>query len=231
VNPVLLLAQDVALTGGDALSYVDSQCTQDLAAPPMGPATMTFVLNPTGELVTVACVRRTDGDGVVLQVPIGTGESTATRLRRFAIRADVKIDDPVTVPGSSPLDDELTRIDAGVPGAAELARGLVPHGLSSELLERCVSFTKGCYPGQELVARMQARGATPPYVLRRLRSDVPLTVGDAVGEGRFDGAVTSVAEDPDGAIWHALCVLHRSDAAGATIEARTASGTVVARLG
>jgi folate-binding protein YgfZ len=223
-------AEDVAVTGADALSYLDSQCTQDLSGLLGQGSAMTFVLDPTGELVTVATARPADGAGVILQVPVATGDRTATRLRRFAIRADVTVHDPLGVAGAAPLDDELTRIDACVPGAIELARGLVPHGVSPGLLERCVSFAKGCYPGQELVARMQARGATPPYVLRGLCSDVPLAPGDPVGDERFDGAVTSVAEDPGTASWHALCVLHRRDSQGSTIEVRTASGPAVARL-
>jgi folate-binding protein YgfZ len=223
-------AEDVVVVGADALSYLDSQCTQDLSGLAAERPSMTFVLDPTGELVTVATARLADEACVILQVPLATGERTALRLRRFAIRADATVHDPVVVAGSAPLDDELTRIDAGVPGADELARGLVPHGVSAMLLERCVSFTKGCYPGQELVARMQARGATPPYVLRGLHADVPLAPGDAVGDDRFDGAITSVAEAPLGAGWHALCVLHRRDAQGATIEVRTAAGSTVAQL-
>ncbi|HEV3328335.1 MAG TPA: hypothetical protein VGZ33_02970 [Acidimicrobiales bacterium] len=225
------LAEDVELSGADALVYLDSQCTQDLSGLGGGAAATTFVLDPAGELVAVATARRDGGAGVVLQVPIGTGEPTAARLRRFAIRADVTVHDPVAVLGGPPLRSELERIDAGVPSGAELARGLVPHGVGSELMASCVSFTKGCYPGQELVARMQARGATPPYVLRRLLASAPIAPGDPVGDEKFDGMVTSVAADPAGTRWHALCVLHRRDAEGATLAVRTASGTVVAQFG
>jgi tRNA-modifying protein YgfZ len=225
-----LLAEVVRLDGADALGYLDAQCTQDLSGLEGDRTATTFVLEPTGELVTVATAQRTDEGGVVLEVPAGTGERTATRLRRFAIRADVTVRDPVASVGSGALRSELERIDAGVPGPIELARGIVPHGVSAALVERCVSFTKGCYPGQELVARMQARGATPPYVLRGIVADAPIHVGDAVGAERFDGAITSVAEDPASGGWHALCVLHRTDADTPTIEVRAESGTVVARF-
>ena len=53
-----------------------------------------------------------------------------------------------------------------------------------------VNFTKGCYPGQELVERMDSRGADAPKTLRIL--DVP--DGTAVGERIDDLAeVTSVS--------------------------------------
>ena len=183
----------------------------------------------------MATARRSHGDGVVLQVPVGTGAATAARLRRFAIRADVTVRDPVAVAGDAAASTASSNASTrAIPGATELARGLVPHGVSAALLALCVSFTKGCYPGQELVARMQARGATPPYVLRGLRCEAPVLVGDALGAEQFHGAVTSVAADADadaadGTI-HALCVLHRRDADSATVEVRSASGIVVARL-
>jgi aminomethyltransferase len=57
----------------------------------------------------------------------------------------------------SPEALEILRIEAGVPGAgAELGEQALPAELG--LLERAVSFTKGCYTGQEVVARMHSRG-------------------------------------------------------------------------
>lgn len=55
-----------------------------------------------------------------------------------------------------------------------------------------VSFTKGCYPGQELVERMDSRGASAPVVLRVIPRD-GVGVGVRVEkEGQFLGTVTSV---------------------------------------
>ena len=55
-----------------------------------------------------------------------------------------------------------------------------------------VSFTKGCYPGQELVERMDSRGASAPVVLRVIPRDgvgVGMRIED---DGKFLGTVTSV---------------------------------------
>ncbi len=46
----------------------------------------------------------------------------------------------------------------------------IPASLG-EVVRVAVSFTKGCYPGQELVERMDSRGSSAPQVLRRV--DVP----------------------------------------------------------
>lgn len=55
-----------------------------------------------------------------------------------------------------------------------------------------VSFTKGCYPGQELVERMDSRGSNAPVVLRALAA-ASYRVGDVVQHDGVDvGRVTSV---------------------------------------
>ncbi len=60
-------------------------------------------------------------------------------------------------------------------------------------LERAISFTKGCYIGQEIVARIHSRGAVN-RLLVQLSSDAPVSPGDAItAGGRALGAVTSSA--------------------------------------
>jgi folate-binding protein YgfZ len=56
-----------------------------------------------------------------------------------------------------------------------------------------VSFTKGCYPGQELVERMDSRSAAAPRSLRTVPVDVGVEAGDPfVVDGVDVGRVTSV---------------------------------------
>jgi folate-binding protein YgfZ len=222
----------VLLRGPDALSYSDSQSTQDLSGLQVGASAATFVLDPKGEIVAAALLRRVEAEAVSFEVPVGVGEPLRARLERFAIRSKVDIDGPVPLGASdvAALDSELSRIKAGLPGPAELARGLVVHGVAGQLRERCVSFTKGCYPGQELVARMQARGATPPWVLCRLELREPAVPGDAAGDPAREGSVTSVAKDPEDDSYLALAVVHRRDAAAETLEVRSSTGTQLARV-
>lgn len=71
------------------------------------------------------------------------------------------------------------------------------------LTSRAVSFTKGCYPGQELVERMDSRGSNAPHSLRRFAArDLHgagtggIVVGDPIMvDGTQVGTVTSVAGD------------------------------------
>ena len=61
---------------------------------------------------------------------------------------------------------ETARIEAGIP---RFGADVTPENFPAEagILERAVSFTKGCYPGQETVARMRYRGH-PNKTLHRL---------------------------------------------------------------
>lgn len=106
--------------------------------------------------------------------------------------------------GAVPLtaeDTEALRIEAGIPKwGRELSLAvLLPE---AEMLD-AVSYTKGCYVGQEIVARLHARGHTNK-ALRRilLAEDAPVPpVGatlhvpeDGLEPGREIGSVTSAAE-------------------------------------
>jgi tRNA-modifying protein YgfZ len=88
---------------------------------------------------------------------------------------------------------ELLRIEAAWPRmGAEITPGeSVPA--ESGVISAAVSFTKGCYPGQELVERMDSRGASAPRSVRR----VTVAEGSAPGDGyEVDGVevgtITSV---------------------------------------
>ena len=64
------------------------------------------------------------------------------------------------------------------------------------IVERAVSFTKGCYVGQETVARLHWRGR-PNRHLRGLQLDRAVPVGTViVQDGRELGRVTSSVESP-----------------------------------
>ena len=100
------------------------------------------------------------------------------------------------------LDDwSLSLIRAGivqvVPGTQE---EFVPQMANYELIGG-VSFKKGCYPGQEIVARTQYRGILKKRAVR-VRSATPLAPGESVYSGAFGdqsaGLIANVAPSPEG---------------------------------
>jgi folate-binding protein YgfZ len=114
---------------------------------------------------------------------------------------------------------EALRIEAGVPAmGAELTDATIPAEAGQWLIDTSVSFTKGCYTGQELVARIDSRGGNVPKPVRGLIVDgEPVAVGSpVVMDADTVGHVTSSARSPSlGAV--ALAPLRRSVEEGAEV--------------
>ena len=133
---------------------------------------------------------------------------------------------------------ELSRILAGWPRlASEVDEKTIPQELRFDEIGG-VSYTKGCYTGQETVSRLHFRG----HANRQLRgllfeSDppaAPATGWSAVTQDEHDvGRVTSIAWLPDGGgsllgRWIGLAVLRREVAVGAVVRASGREARVVA---
>ena len=115
----------------------------------------------------------------------------------------------VSVCGAEVL--EVLRIEAGIPAMGkELDESTIPA--ETGLVASSVSFTKGCYVGQELVARMDSRGGNAPGRLHRLVIDADdISAGAEVQQaGAPVGAITSAVWSPARAATVALAMLKRS---------------------
>jgi folate-binding protein YgfZ len=163
--------------------------------------------------------------GVVLVVPGGTGGFEGLDL----FGPDPVAGIPEGVPDASAEAWEARRVESGTP---VMGRELDGRTIAAEagLLDRAVSLTKGCYTGQELVARLDARGNK---VARHLRAvllddpDAPVVDDGAVlsaADGRPVGAVTSAAFSPALSRVLALGYLHRSIGPGDRVEVGGAGG-------
>lgn len=95
----------------------------------------------------------------------------------------------------APYAAECIRIESGRPRyGIDLDANVMPQ--EAGLSERAVSLTKGCYVGQEPVARLHYKGR-PNRQLRGLRSDQPLAVGTVLRlDGRDVATVTSACVSP-----------------------------------
>ncbi|MGH9261718.1 MAG: YgfZ/GcvT domain-containing protein, partial [Acidimicrobiales bacterium] len=131
---------------------------------------------------------------------------------------------------------EALRIECGVPAmGAELTDATIPAEAGQWLIDASASFTKGCYTGQELVARIDSRGGNVPRHLRgvELAGDVAPEPGSPVViDGDGVGTVTSVAPRPGGGGSVALAVVRRAvtpPAAGeVVVDGRSVPATVLA---
>lgn len=103
--------------------------------------------------------------------------------------------------GLTPIDEtayDYLRIEAGLPRfGRELTLDYIPleAGLWAD-----VSFSKGCYVGQEIIARMESRGKLAKR-LARLRPGAPVAAGAEISAGgRTVGSITSAADGPGGPV-------------------------------
>jgi folate-binding protein YgfZ len=140
--------------------------------------------------------------------------------------------DPVLPDGLVPVDEalwEVARIEAGFPRmGAELTESTIPA--ETGLVTAAVSFTKGCYTGQELVARIDSRGNNVPRHLRGLLLSGPSEVGAVIAaNGKPVGALTSVARSP-ALGWVALAYVSRSVTPGDVVMVDGGPGAEVRDL-
>jgi aminomethyltransferase len=124
-------------------------------------------------------------------------------------------------------DDDLAaaRVAAGVPAfGAEIDEDTFPAEAGLE--ERAVNFEKGCYVGQETVARMHYKGK-PNRHLRILRSETTLSPGAVVtaADGRELGRVGTATTDAGGAPI-ALAILRREGEPGSSVDAGGVDATI-----
>ncbi|MGQ0804593.1 MAG: CAF17-like 4Fe-4S cluster assembly/insertion protein YgfZ [Actinomycetota bacterium] len=137
---------------------------------------------------------RADGDDVVVvPVPWPDGDRFDIVGPTAAVEA---AETELAASGVAPIDAdtyEALRVDAGIPRMGfELGEKTIPQ---EAFLDRdAVSFSKGCFLGQELVCRIDTRGHVNKY-LRRLthvEGDVPPDAEIMAGD-KVVGAVTSAA--------------------------------------
>lgn len=233
----------VTVMGADARRYLHGQLSADVDAIEVGQSRWTLVLAPNGRIESLARLHRVAETAFEFDVDAGYGADLAARLQRFKIRVDVDIDvvGPRTVvadddgplvgwfgqgawrvdPDPDPSTNaayvagyERARIAAGWPAmGAEIVPGeTIPA--ETGIVGHAASLTKGCYPGQELVERMDSRGARAPRSLRRFEWTVgsapSVAPGDPIVDERGEevGVYTSVGADG------ALGYVKRGSAAG-----------------
>jgi folate-binding protein YgfZ len=136
----------------------------------------------------------------------------------------------------SPAAYEVARVEAGVPVMGrELDESTIPA--EAGVVDVSVSFTKGCYTGQELVARIDSRGGNVP---RRLRGIVvhgvvlppegaTIHAGDP-GGGKEVGVLTSVVWSPRSGTPVALAYVRRAVEPPAEVELRWEGGAAPAQV-
>ena len=184
----MLEIANLNVTGPDALDFLQGQLSNDLRRLESEAEILASWCNPKGRVIWVGTVRSLD-DGYSLSVIAPAAAAMVQRLTLFRFRS--KVDFEIVNDGTT-LDEEVL-VSSGRPwiGATQ-AEQFTPHMLNLDLLD-AISFDKGCYTGQEIVARTHYKGATKRRTLRFAASG-PVAEGDKVQlDGRDVGDVLNVA--------------------------------------
>jgi folate-binding protein YgfZ len=129
------------------------------------------------------------------------------------------------VPEVSEAAAEIVRVESGRPRyGIDLDESVIPQ--EAALNERAVSFTKGCYVGQETVARLYYRGK-PNRHLRGVRLSGPAAPGDVLtlGEREVGRLGSAVVSPESGAI--GLAIVRREASPGDALSVGTAGVTAI----
>jgi folate-binding protein YgfZ len=131
----------------------------------------------------------------------------------------------------SASDLEALRIERGEPIVGrDVDDGTIPQEMGP--VEHAVSFTKGCYLGQELVARIDSRG----HVNRHLRGIVidadilPPPGAELVAADKVVGSLTSVSRSPRLGVGIAMALVRREVAPGDAVDVTWDGGAAVAEV-
>lgn len=189
--------------GVDARSYLQGQLSQDMAAIDRDGDGWSWLLQPDGKVTALLHVTKAGDEHYTLDVEHPFGEAVLARLKRFLLRVKVELT-LATVEGTQ--EPTRARIERRWPAMGqELDDATIPN--AAGINDVTVSFTKGCYTGQELVARVDSRGNNTPTSLRLLRANAgALVVGSVVGESDKPTVRVTSADDDVALAWVARSV-------------------------
>ena len=216
----------VRVAGPDAADYLQRMVSNDVEALAQGEACPALLLTAKARVIApLVVLRRADDDFLVL-TETGLGELVRAHLARMRLRAQCEVEpeehqavlvfgggdgfatdwpgarealDAGLEPTLSDEELEVRRIESGVPRwEHEIDDRILPAEAGLDATH--VSFSKGCYPGQEPVARLHFRGH-PNRGLRVLGLDeLPEQDAPLLLEEREVGRVTSAARRDDGTV-------------------------------
>jgi tRNA-modifying protein YgfZ len=215
----------VRVAGPDACDYLHRMVSNDVEALQVGDACPALLLTAKARLIAPLVVWRRGGDDFLLLTEPALGEPVRGHLTRMRLRAQCEIEpeehrsalvfggDGIATdfPGAVEVLDsgleptlgadelERRRVEAGVPRwGHELDDRILPAEAGLDVTH--VDFGKGCYPGQEPIARLHYRGKANRALRVLELADVPPYDAELVHDGKVVGRVTSAVRRPDGSV-------------------------------
>jgi folate-binding protein YgfZ len=216
--------------GLDARKFLQGQLSNDMNSLGTGAFMLAGLHNPQGRVLALLRLVALADDHVLALLPAELVAATAATLRRYVLRARVAIEevtDPEALAGLALRLPAAASIVAPTAHAFDVAAGVpqVYAATSARFVAQmlnldcigAISFDKGCYTGQEIIARTHYRGRMKRR-MQRFLSAAPVTLapGQAIvlGDGRPAQVVDAIRHS--GGTTEFLAVAPRAEEPGAT---------------
>jgi folate-binding protein YgfZ len=196
----------IVVSGPESELFLQGQLSQDISSLSADGA-WALLLAPDSVIIT-SCFVTPNSDGYALSVPRALGDVALARLRRFLLRTKCTLE--LVDVDTGPFATTAERIALGQPGTAEFEKQLTPHTFGAPFVRSTISFTKGCFTGQELVGRLDARGSSVPWRLVRVSGPSEERVNEVLHSKGPVGTsgLTSVVSGESGIV--GLAIAHRT---------------------
>jgi folate-binding protein YgfZ len=192
--------QTIQVSGKDAAKFLQGQITFDIEKVTNQQEQLAACCNIQGRVIALFFIIKNE-ESYLMTLPEDTIEPLITHLKKYAVFSKVEFQalDKTT----TQIDDNAAQLEMIDKNIAEIiavnSEKFTPHDLN--LVEAgAISFDKGCYQGQEIVARMHYRG-NPKQRLYKVEFDAERkpTVGDKLmAEQTTAGTVLQVAKTDTG---------------------------------
>jgi tRNA-modifying protein YgfZ len=214
----------LAFRGPDAAKFLQGQLSCDTEKLAPGASTLAGLHNPQGRVIALLGVTRASPDEFLAVLPAELVDAVAQRLRKYVLRSKVRIEDAGPGSGAAVELDEVRRGIPQVYGAT--SETFVAQMLNLDLLG-AIAFDKGCYTGQEVIARAHYRGRVKRRMQRWLNtSGTELKPGD--GARGPDGRSLTVVRVAPAESGQELLAVGRFGIAGGAATADAEAGTAAA---
>ncbi len=194
--------------GPDAVKFLQGQLSNDMGALGADRLMLAGLHNPQGRVLALLQLAALEADHIVALLPVELAELTLATLRRYVLRAKLTISNYSTAVALAALAAQLPaaaqalqpgararNIAAGLPQVYSATSGTFVAQMLNLDCVGGISFTKGCYTGQEIIARAHYRGRMKRRMQRFETASAPaLAPGQSVtlSDGRTAQIVDAV---------------------------------------
>lgn len=161
----------IELRGEDSLKFLQGQVTCDLSELKPNQRVAGCHCTPKGRVIFLFSAQLLADDHLVLETHPSIVDTAVASLKKYAVFFKTEVADISSQFIDSPAQlNNLQRLQAGIPDITEATTDLfIPQMLNLDLLN-FISFKKGCYTGQEVVARAHYLGKVKRRMYRLLLS-------------------------------------------------------------